>query len=96
MTEFLKELSHKSNYNVCFFEKNIVMMGKNDVKVVKHKGIIGNKESQMWFGMVHKSQRWLVMINDHLGWSKVIWVGQRLFGLNSIDFDTLKAVILKK
>ena len=33
------------------------------------------------------------MVNDRLGWSKVIWVGQRSFGLNGVDFDTLEAVI---
>ena len=36
------------------------------------------------------------MVNDHLGWSKVIWVSQRSLGLNSVDFDTLKTVIRKK
>ena len=35
------------------------------------------------------------MVNCHLGWSKVIWIGQLSLGLNGVDFDTLEAVIRK-
>ena len=36
------------------------------------------------------------MVNDHLGWSKVICIGQRSLGLNGVDFNTLEPVIRKK
>ena len=38
---FSKELSHKDSRDVRFL-KNIVMMGKNDIKVLRHKDTIGN------------------------------------------------------
>ena len=40
-TRFSKELAHKVNSDFVFW-KNIVIMGKNDVKVLKHKDTIGN------------------------------------------------------
>ena len=36
------------------------------------------------------------MVNSHLGWSKVIYVGQRSLGLDGVNFDTLIAIIKKK
>ena len=36
------------------------------------------------------------MVNCHLGWSKVIWVGQRSLDLNGGQFDTFDIVIKKK
>ena len=36
------------------------------------------------------------MVNGHLGWSKVMWVGQRSLGLNGVCFDTFEAIIHKK
>ena len=36
------------------------------------------------------------MVNDHLGWSKVIWIGQWSLGLNGVDFDTLETIIREK
>ena len=50
----------------------------------------------MWLGMINKSQRLLVIVNGHLGWSKVIRVGQRSLSLNGVDFDTFETVIHKK
>ena len=38
---FSKELSYKSNCNIRFL-KHIVIMGTNDVKVLKYKGTISN------------------------------------------------------
>ena len=55
------------------FWKNISKTGKNDIKVVKHKSIIGNWKSQRWIEIVNKTQRWLVMVNSHLSWSTVSW-----------------------
>ena len=71
-------------------------MGKNGVKGLKHMSTIGNLEGQKWLGMINESLRWWIMVNGHLGWSKVIWVSQWSLGLNGVDFDTLVAVIRKK
>ena len=36
------------------------------------------------------------MVNGHLGWSKVMWAGQRSVGLNGGHFDTFEAALRKK
>ena len=41
---YVSENRQISTYFNRICEKNIVMMGKNDIKVLKHKGTIGNLE----------------------------------------------------
>ena len=36
------------------------------------------------------------MVNDHVGSSKIMWVGQWLLDLNDGHFDTFEAEIRKK
>ena len=71
-------------------------MGKNDVKVLNIRVLLVIRKVKGDYGWFNKSQKCLVMVNGHLGWSKVICVGQRSLGLNDVDFDNLVAVIRKK